>query len=77
VTRRVDKTILIVTSHLDMLTTTKNHLLKIANSSEHGLGADSSYSSSSETKLRLAIKHNNNNHVSTNVLRKSHLTRSG
>jgi hypothetical protein len=60
-----------------MLTMTKNHLPKIASSSEHGLGVDASYSSSSGTKLGSAVKHNNNKHVSTNVLRKSHLTRLG
>jgi hypothetical protein len=70
VTIRVDRTTFISFSHLDMLATTKNHLPKITSSSEHGLGADVSYSSSSGTKSRSAIKHNNNKHVSTNVLRK-------
>jgi hypothetical protein len=79
VTIRVHRTTFIATSYSDMLATTKNHLPKKASSLEHGLGADVSYSSSSGTKLGLVVKHNNNNnkHVSTNILCKSHLTRSG
>jgi hypothetical protein len=76
VTIRVDKTTFIATSHSDILATTKNHLLKIASSLEHSLGANASYSSSSRTKLGSIVKHNNNKHMSINVLRKSHLTRS-
>jgi hypothetical protein len=77
VTIRVDRTTFIETSHSGILATTKNHLPKIASSSEHILGADASYSSSSGTKSGSAIKHNNNKHVSTNVLHKSHLIRLG
>jgi hypothetical protein len=76
-TIRVYRTTFIPTSHLNILATTRNHLPKISSSSEHGLGADASYSSSSRTKSGSAVKHNNNKHVSTNVLRKSHLTRPG
>jgi hypothetical protein len=43
VTMRVDRTTFIAPSQSDMLATTKNHL-QIANSLEHDLGADASYS---------------------------------
>jgi hypothetical protein len=76
-TIRVDRTIFIATSHSDMLAMTQNHLLKTASSLEHDLGVDASYSQFLGTKSGLAAKHNNNKHVSTNVLHKSHLTRSG
>jgi hypothetical protein len=56
VTIRVDRTTFIATSHSDILLTTKNHLLKIASSSEHGLGPDASYSPSSRTKLGSTVK---------------------
>jgi hypothetical protein len=77
VTIRVDMTTFIATSHFDILTTTKNHLPKITSSSEHDLSVDASYSSSLGTKLGSTVKHNNNKHVSTNIIHKSHLTRSG
>jgi hypothetical protein len=56
VTVRVDRTTFIVTLHSDILATTKDHLPKIASSSEHGLGADTGYSSSPGTKSRSAAK---------------------
>jgi hypothetical protein len=43
-TMRVDKTTLIASSHSDILAMTRNHLPKIASSSEHNLGADACYS---------------------------------
>jgi hypothetical protein len=56
VTIRVDITTFIATSHSDMLAMTKNHLSTMASSSEQGLGADDSYSSSLRTKLGSATK---------------------
>jgi hypothetical protein len=55
-TMRIDRTIFIATSHSDILATAKNHLSKIASSSEHGLGADASYSKSPGTKSGSAAK---------------------
>jgi hypothetical protein len=55
-TIRVDKTTIIATSHSNMLAMTKNHLPKMAISSEHSLGADVSYSSSPGTKSGSAAK---------------------
>jgi hypothetical protein len=43
-TIRADRTTFIASSHSDMLAMTKNHLPKIASSSEHNFGADASYS---------------------------------
>jgi hypothetical protein len=56
VTIRVDKTTFVATSHSDILATTKNQLLKIAGSLEHGLGADASYSKSPGSKSGSAAK---------------------
>jgi hypothetical protein len=50
VTMRVDLTTFIASSHSDMLAMTTNHVLKIANSSEHNLGADPCYSLSPGSK---------------------------
>jgi hypothetical protein len=78
VTIMVDRTTIIATSHSDMLATTKNLLLKMAISSEHSLGADAATRRLREQCRDQLLKYNNNNkHMGTNVLRKSHLTRSG
>jgi hypothetical protein len=44
VTIRVDRITFIASSHSGMLAMAKNHLLKIANPSEHNSGADACYS---------------------------------
>jgi hypothetical protein len=56
VTIMVDRTTFVATSHSDILATTKNHVPKIGSSLEHGLGADTNYSSSLGTKSGSAAK---------------------
>jgi hypothetical protein len=75
-TIREDRTTSLATSHSDILATTKNHLPKIASSSEHGLGADASYSSSSRTKSGSTVTTQQQQTHEYNVLYKSHLTSS-
>jgi hypothetical protein len=56
VTIMVDRTTFVATSHSDILAMTKNHVPKIGSSLEHGLGADTNYSSSLGTKSGSAAK---------------------
>jgi hypothetical protein len=75
VTMRVNRTTLIASSHSDILTTTKNHLPKIASSLDTTWVRMPATHSLRDQSLGQLLKHNNK-HMSMNVLRKSHLTRS-
>jgi hypothetical protein len=56
VTIRVDRTTFIASSHSYMLAMTKNHLPKIASSSDHNFSVDANYSKSLGSKSGSAAK---------------------